>query len=226
MTRPEPIPPIDPNSELKMIRWKQARFEEVTIVVEDALSELMMSIEKTVASMSTIGASKAQVFSDALWSELFEPWALQTASLVEAHMEKEIEELVASKYEEGTLGQALRAVQPALAGAGVLAASLAAIPAVISLATVSTTSLLVFTTSSISWPIIALGGAGLAMTTIAGGRGVKWLGDKNRSHLVDRLQQRALIAALGYGRAPGERSLVTDLQASTLRNLEAKLETF
>ena len=141
-------------------------------------------------------------------------------------MEKEIEELVASKYEEGTLGQALRAVQPALAGAGVLAASLAAIPAVISLATVSTTSLLVFTTSSISWPIIALGGAGLAMTTIAGGRGVKWLGDKNRSHLVDRLQQRALIAALGYGRAPGERSLVTDLQASTLRNLEAKLETF
>lgn len=226
MKLPQPVSPIDPIAELKMIRWKQARFEEITIVVEDALSELMTNIEDTVASMPTISASKAQVFSDGLWKELFEPWALQTASLVEAQMAEEIEVLAASTSEKGTLGEALRVARPALVGAGVLAASLAAIPAVISLATVSTTSFLVFTTTSISWPIIAVGGAGLAVTTYAGGSGIKWLGNKNRSHLVNRLQQRALTAALGYGRGSSERSLVADLQAATLRSLEAKLETF
>lgn len=225
MKIPEPAFPLDPISELKMIRWKQARFEEITIVIEDALPELMANIEATVASMPTIRASKAQVFSDGLWKELFEPWAKQTASLVEAQMEEEIGELVTSTSEKGSLGEALRVARPALAGAGVLAASLAAIPAVISLATVSTTSFLVFTTASISWPIVAVGGAGLAVATFTGGSGVKWLVNKNRSHLVNRLQGRALTAALGYGLASGKRSLVADLQAATLRRLEAKLET-
>lgn len=226
MKIPEPASSLDPVSELNMIRWKHARFEEITIVVEDALSELMANIEDTVASMPTIRASKAQVFPDGIWKELFEPWAMQTANLVEAQMEVEIEELVASTSEKGTMGEALRVARPALAGAGVLAASFAAIPSVISLATLSTTSFLVFTNPLISWPIIAVGGAGLAVTTYAGGSGIKWLGNKNRSHLVNRLQQRALTAALGYGRASAARSLVTDLQAATLRNLEAKLEIF
>lgn len=224
MITPKPVSTHDPVSELKMIRWKQARFEEITLVVEDALPELLKNIEKTVASMTTIRASKAQVFPDGLWKELFEPWALQTASLVEAQMEEEIQELVASASERGNLEQALRVARPGLAGARVLAASLAAIPTVISFATVSTTSFFVFTTSSISWPIIAVGGVGLAVTTFAGGSGVKWLGDKNRLHLVKRLQQRALTAALGYGSSLGERSLVTDLQAATLRSLDANLE--
>lgn len=224
MTTPKPVPTRDPVSELKMIRWRQARFEEITLVVEDALPELLANIEKTVASMTTIRASKAQVFPDGLWKELFEPWALQTASLVEAQMEKEIQELVASASEGGDLEQALRVARPGLTGVGVLAASLAAIPAVISIATVSTTSFFVFTTSCISWPILAVGGVGLAVTTFAGGSGVKWLGDKNRLHLVKRLQQRARTAALGYGRSLGERSLVTDLQAATLRTLDANLE--
>ncbi len=209
-----------------MIRWKQARFEEITIVIEDALPELMANIETTVASMPTISASKAQIFSDGLWKELFEPWAKQTASLVEAQMEEEIGELITSTSEKGSLGEALRVARPALAGAGVLAASLAAIPGVISLATVSTTSFFVFTTASISWPIVAVGGAGLAVATFTGGSGVKWLGKKNRLHLVNRLQGRALTVALGYGLASGKRSLVADLQAATLRRLEAKLETF
>jgi len=225
MTIPDHAAPLDPVSDLEMIRWKQARFEEITIVVEDALPELMADIEKTVASMPAISASKAQVYPDGLWQELFEPWARQTASLVEAQMEKEIGVLAASSSKKGTIGAALRVARPALAGAGVLAVSLAAIPSVVSLATISTTSFFIFTTTTISWPVIAVGGAGLALTTFAGGSGVKWLGNKNRSHLVNRLQGRALTAALGLGLASGERSLVTDLQVATLRSLEANLET-
>ncbi len=221
----EPAFPLDPADELEMIRWKQARFEEITQVVEEALPELMTDIEETVASMSTYTASKSQVFPDGLWKNLFEPWAKRTASLVEARMEKEIGELTASFSEKGTLGEALRVARPAIAGAGVLAASLAAIPSVVSLGTITTTSFFVLSTTTISWPIIAVGGAGLAVTSFAGSKGVKWLADKNRVRLVNRLQGRALTATLGHGLTPGDRSFVTDLQAATLRRLEAKLES-
>lgn len=206
-----------------MIRWKQERFERITEQVENALPDLMAEIERTVASISSIAASKAQVSPDRLWKELFEPWAKQTAGCVEAEMDNEIGALVSALSEKGTRQDALRVALPALAGAGVLAASLAATTTVISLATVTTTSFFIFTTTAISWPVLAVGGAGIALATLTGGRIVDRLSDRNRRHLVVRLQGRARIAALGHGLVPGERCLVTDLQAITLRSLETKL---
>ncbi|WP_390910871.1 hypothetical protein [Pseudosulfitobacter sp. SM2401] len=226
MTTPQADSQIDPFAELEMIRWKQARFQQITEVVEGALPELMANIEKTIAALPSIAVSKAQIFPDTLWKGLFMPWATQTANLIEAQIEKEIGELAASSSEKGTIQEALRVARPALAGAGVLAASLAAIPSVISLATVSTTSFFVFTTATISWPVFALGGAGLAAATFAGSRGVKWLGDRNRSNLIARIQRRARTAAMGHGLVSSERNLVTDLQVAVLRSLEARLETF
>lgn len=223
MTLPAPTHPLDPAVELEMIRWKQARFERITEHVENALPELMAEIEKTVASISSLAASKAQVAPDGLWKELFEPWAQRTARRVEAEMDKEIGALVSALSEKGTSQDALRVALPALAGVGVLAASLAAIPTVVSLATVTTTSFLFFTTTAISWPVIAAGGAGIALATLTGTRLVDRLSDRNRRYLAARLQDRARIAALGHGRASGERCLVTDLQAITLRSLEAGL---
>jgi hypothetical protein len=224
MNTTAPARPLEPDVELELIRWRQARFERITEYVEDALPDLLADIETSVASMSSIAAGKAQILPDTLWKKLFEPWAQQIANRVEAEMEKEIGLLAASLFEKGTSRNALRAALPALAGVGVLAASLAAIPSVISMATVTTTSFFFFTSTTISWPIIAVGGAGLALATLTGSRVVDRLSDRNRAHLAARLKSRARIAALGYGLVFGERSLVTDLQAFTLRSLEAKLE--
>ncbi|MHA6324547.1 hypothetical protein [Roseivivax sp. CAU 1753] len=184
----------------------------------------MAEIDSVVSSMSTIAAARTQISPDTLWKKLFEPWAQKIASRVEAEFETEIGVLATSLSEKGTSQDTLRAALPALAGVGVLAASLAAIPSVLTMATVTTTSFFFITTSTISWPVIAVGGAGLAVATFTGSAAVDKLSDRNRAHLVSRLQSRARIAALGYGLASGERSLVTDLQAATLRNLEAKLE--
>lgn len=223
MTLTAPAHSLDPAVELEMIQWKQARFERITEQLENALPDLMAEIERTVASISSIAASKAQVSPDRLWKELFEPWAQRTASRVETEMDNEIGALVSALSEKGTRQDALRVALPALAGAGVLAASLAAIPTVISLATVTTTSFFIFTTTAISWPVLAVGGAGIALATLTGSRVVDRLSERNRRHLIARLQGRARIAALGHGLAPGERCLVTDLQAITLRRLEAEL---
>ncbi|PSK80830.1 hypothetical protein CLV79_11917 [Limimaricola soesokkakensis] len=224
MTLPAPSLSPDPIVELELIRWRQARFERITECVEDALPALMTKIESTVASMSSIAVGTAQISPDNLWKTLFEPWARQVATRVEAEMDEEIGVLAASLSEKGTSQDVLRVALPALAGVGVLAASLAAIPSVMSIATVTTTSFFFFTTTTISWPVLAVGGAGIAVASFTGSRLVDWLSDQNRAHLEARLQCRARIAALGHGLASGERSLVTDLQAATLRSLEAKLE--
>ena len=224
MTAQVPLYSPDPDVELELIQWRQARFERITECVEDALPSLVAKIESTVASMSSIAVGKAQISSDGLWRMLFEPWAREVASQIEAEMEEEIGALAASLSEKATNRGAMLAALPALARVGVLAASLAAIPSVISIATVTTTSFFFFTTPAISWPILALGGAGLAVASFTGNRVVDRLNTRNRAHLVVRLVRRARITALGYGLVSGERCLVTDLQAATLRRLEAKLE--
>jgi hypothetical protein len=127
--------------------------------------------------------------------------------------------------EAGTGQRVFKLALPTLAQAGVLAASLAAIPSVISLATVPTTFFLVFSSSALSWPIFAVGAGGLALATFAGSSVVDRLSDRNRRQLVVRLQGRARAATLGHGLVSGARCLVTDLQAATLRRLEVELET-
>lgn len=220
----DPTSSLDPIVELEVIRWKQARFERVTEYVEDALPDLMADIENAIASMSSFAASKSQFSPEPLWKELFGPWAQKVALRVEADLESEIDALTALLSENGTGQAALRAVLPALAGVGVLTASLAAIPSVISFATVTTTSFFFLSNPVLSLPLFAVGGVGLALATLTGSKAVDRLSNRNRAYLTTRLQSRARTAALGYGLASGARCLVTDLQASTLRRLETKIE--
>ena len=222
----EAIPSSSPDVtvELDLIRWRQAQFESITGHVEDALPRLMSDIENAVTSMSSFAAVKAQTSPDPLWKDLFEPWAQGVARRVEADLEQEIDALTASLAAKGTSQDALRSALPSLAGVGVLAASLSAIPYVVSLATVTTTSFLFISSTTFSWPIFAVGGAGLAVATFTGSKVVDRLGRRNRAYLSTRLQRRARTAALGYGLASGERCLVTDLQAFTLRSLEARMK--
>lgn len=224
MTKSASASSVDPAVELELIQWRQARFKRITEHVEDSLPDLMARIVEVVQAMPSIAVSKAQILPDRLWKDSFEPWAQETARSVEADMDKEIDVLVASLFEKGSLQDALQVALPAFAGAGVLAASLAAIPSVIFFATVVTQGFFFSTSTVISWPLLAVGGAGLAVATYNGGRLADRLADRNRTRLIARLQGRARVAALGHGRASGERSLVTDLQAATLRSLEAKLE--
>ncbi|SFE00305.1 hypothetical protein [Salipiger profundus] len=225
MTSSEPAQPVDIGTELELIRWKQTQFARITEQVEDALPELMTQIEETVAKMSSLATGRAQMRIDPVWKDIFEPWAEELALGVEAQVKHEVRELTAALSEKGNSKDALRAALPTLASAGVLAASLAAIPTVLGLATVPAAPLFIFATATVSWPIVAAGGAGLAVATLAGGRFVDRLQDRNRAHLVTRLQNRARTATLGHGRTVGERSLVTDLQAAALRTLEAEMET-
>jgi len=225
MTTPDSTGLLEPDVELALIRWRQKSFNRITETVEDALPNLMAEIERTVAELSAVAAGKAQMWPDKVWKAIYEPWAQKTASQVEMAMVDSIDTIATSLSEGGNGRKAFQLLLPTLAQAGVLAASLAAIPTVIALATASTTTLLVFTSTTFLWPVFAVGGATLAVATFAGSRLADRISDRNRKKLVVSLQDRSRTAALGHGLAAGARCLVTDLQATALRGLEAKLET-
>lgn len=215
--------PLDPRIEVELIEWRQSRFETITQEVEDALPRLLGEIDDIVSAMGTVAAARAQMWPDATLKQVFVPWTTELASRIEAETEEEMTALVASLSTKGTAQDAVRAALPTLASAGMLAASMAAIPSILAMATTTTTAFLVFSAPAFSWPVFVVGGVGLAAATLGGGRVVDRISARNRAHLAERLKGRAVTAALGYGLAAGARCLVTDLQVATLRNIELKV---
>ena len=106
---------------------------------------------------------------------------------------------------------------PAIAGVGLIGASLAAIPTVISFATVSTSVLAFWGTSAISWPLFALGAAGLGLATLTGSQSLKFAKDKARRKLCLRLYREAGRQVFGIGEKPGSRCMLSDIQAAIVQ---------
>ena len=105
-----------------------------------------------------------------------------------------------------------------------LAASVLGLPAIVSYATITTTSVLVFSTSTISIPLLLAGGTVLAGMSFAGVKAFDKAKDKMRAHLAARVQSLALAAIFGHGLSPDERYLLNDLQAAILKSGQTQLE--
>ncbi len=106
---------------------------------------------------------------------------------------------------------------PAIAGVGLIGASLAAIPTVISFATVSTSVLAFWGTSAISWPLFVLGAAGIGVATLTGSQSLKFAKDKARRKLCLRLHREAGRQVFGIGEKPGARCMLSDIQAAIIQ---------
>ncbi len=94
----------------------------------------------------------------------------------------------------------------------------------LSYATITTTSLLVFSTPTISIPLLLAGGTVLAGMSIVGVKAFDHAKDKMRAHLAARVQSLALSAIFGHGLAPDARYLLNDLQAAILKSGQTQLE--
>ena len=102
-----------------------------------------------------------------------------------------------------------------------IGASLAAVPALVAYATITTTTLLVFTTTSISWPILGIGAVVLGGTALAGGKSIDRTISKRREALAASLEALADENVLGIGKAPNADCILSRIQAAVLRKAEA-----
>lgn len=210
---------------LALLEWRDAQLEAISSQLEAAFPKLTTTINTHIAEMTSFQVGKAHVNPRTLAETLITPWAEEQSHIAILRAETSLSNLVSSlDLDSGTRGH-LDVALPALAGVGMLAASVLGLPAIVTYATVTTTSFLVVSTSSISLPLLLAGGTVLAGLSFAGVKTFDRAKDKLRANLADRVHGVILAAVFGYGLAPDARCLVNDLQAAALKAAEAELKS-
>ena len=214
----------DVETQLGLLDWRNSQLEAVTDQLERAFPKLSDAIVERIANMSSMDVGRAHLNPRPLAESLIAPWAEEQSRIAVDRAEASLSGLISSLKLEGSLADHLGSALPALTGVGMLAASVLGLPAIVSYATITTTSFLIFTTSTISIPILLAGGTVLAGMSFAGMKAFDQAKDKMRAHLAARVQSLALAAIFGHGLAPDTRYLLNDLQAAILKSGQTQLE--
>lgn len=208
---------------LMLIDWRNDQLEAITAQLEDAFPRLNEAIAKHITGLSTLEVGKAHINPKKLAELLITPWAEEQSSVAINRAEASLSDLISELPDVVGLEGHIKSALPGMAGAGMLAASVLGLPAVVSFATVTTTTFLVFSTSTVSIPLLLAGGTVLAGMSFAGVKAVDHAKDKMRANLIGRVQAIALSAAFGYGLAPEARCILNDLQSVVLKAGETEL---
>lgn len=213
-------------TQLGLLDWRNGQLEAITDQLEAAFPVLAAVIVARISAMNSFEVGRAHLNPRPLAESLIGPWAEAQSLIAVRRAEKSLSSLISSLKLDGGIGAHLSAALPALAGVGMLAASVIALPAIVSYATITTTSFLVFSTSAISLPLLLAGGTVLAGLSFAGVKAFDHAKGKMRAHLAARVQGLALAAIFGHGLAPDARCLLNDLQAAVLKAGQTRLEDF
>ncbi|WP_417808789.1 hypothetical protein [Thioclava sp.] len=208
---------------LQLLDWRDSQLEAITGQLEDAFPSLEKTIETRLSEMTTLQVARAQLSAKPLAESIISPWAAAQGLIALKRAEESLTAVVTEMNMESSIGDHIHTALPALAGVGVLAASVAGLPAVVSFATV-TSSFLFISTSSISVPLLLVGGVALTGLSLAGFKGLDYAKDKSRARLAARILAEAQAVIFGQGLAPNSRCLVNDLQAIVLKAGVNKLE--
>ena len=141
----------------------------------------------------------------------------KASELAEASPDRELEEVP----EIGTLDREVRErvseALSAVAGIGLIAGSIGAIPFIVSFVTV-TTGVWIFASSAISLPLLGLGAVGIGIAVLAGGLALDSSRNRMRANLKSRLTRAAARQVLGIGAEPGARCVLSDIQEIAVRS--------
>ncbi|WP_405402738.1 hypothetical protein [Paracoccus sp. Ld10] len=212
-------------AQLKLLSWRDTQLQSITAQFEGAWPGLELAIKNHVASMSLWGVTRAHYDIGPIAGEIIVPWAEEQGRIAAARAEEGLAEILASAP-HGALSDYASTALPAIAGVSLLAASVLVVPAVVSYATVASVSFVVFTTTTVSTPILLVGGAAIAALSMTGTKALGHATDRIRSHFEDRLTRYARTVVFGDGLAPSARCLLNDTQAIVLRAGQTSLETF
>lgn len=208
-------------AELEFLAWRDAQLREISLQLEAAFPALLDDLERQVndAPTSDLVFSRSLLGSKA--ESLIKDWSARQLTAALARAEVELEHTLRKLPDPLSLDPASReqviAALPVLAGVGLIGASLAAVPPLISFARVGATALTFLATGTISWPLLVLGAIGTGVTALAGRQALKFAHDEARSRLCMRFQRAAQRQVFGIGRKPDERCTLSDIQAAVLQ---------
>lgn len=211
-------------TQLSLLAWRDTQLSTITSQFENAWPVLERAIDDHVAEMPLWKVAQAHVGITPLARDLITPWAEEQGQVAAARAEEGLAEILEA-LPAGSLAEHGMTVLPALAGAGLIAASVMAVPTVVTYATVTSVSMLVFTTSTISTPLLLMGGAAVATLSLTGSSALVHANRRTRNHLAERLKRHARATVFGDGQEPNARCLLNDTQAFILTAGQTKLES-
>lgn len=208
-------------AQLEFLAWRDAQLAAISSQLEEALPALLDELAEQVESASIVNLVRSTIALKSSAEAIIQRWGadqlVKALDRAEADLDQTLLQLPGKVNLDNDVWEQVTKALPAIAGVGLIGASLAAIPTVISFATVSTSVLAFWGTSAISWPLFALGAAGIGVATLTGSQSLKFAKDKARRKLCLRLHREAGRQVFGIGEKPGARCMLSDIQAAIVQ---------
>lgn len=208
-------------AQLEFLAWRDTQLAAISVQLEEALPDLFIELTEQVERASIVNLVRSTISLRSSSEAIIQRWGAdqleKALSRAEAELEQTFLQLPGKVNLDSDVWEQVTKALPVIAGVGLIGASLAAIPTVISFATVSTSVLAFWGTSAISWPLFALGAAGLSVATLTGSQSLKFAKDKARGKLCSRLHREAGRQVFGIGEKPGARCMLSDIQAGIIQ---------
>jgi len=208
-------------AQLEFLAWRDAQLAAISSQLEKALPALLDELAEQVESASIVNLVRSTIALKSSAEAIIQRWCadqlVKALGRAEADLDQTLLQLPGKVNLDNDVWEQVTKALPAIAGVGLIGASLAATPTVISFATVSTSVLAFWGTSAISWPLFALGAAGIGVATLTGSQSLKFAKDKARQKLCLRLHREAGRQVFGIGEKPGARCMLSDIQAAIVQ---------
>ena len=141
----------------------------------------------------------------------------KAAELAEASPDRELEHVPEIGTLDREVTERMSEALSAVAGIGLVAGSIGAIPFIVSFVTV-TTGVWIFASSTVSLPLFGLAAVGIGIAVLAGGLALDSSRNRMRANLKSRLTRAAERQVLGIGAEPGARCVLSDIQEIAVRS--------
>lgn len=208
-------------AQLEFLEWRDTQMTAISLQLEEAFPALLDDLTGQVASASIVNLVRSTITLKSSSEAIIKRWGEDQLRLAliraEAELDQVFLQLPGSVNLDSDVWEQVNKALPAIAGVGLIGASLAAIPTVISFATVSTSVLAFWGTSAISWPLFAVGAAGIGFATLTGSQSLKFAEEKARKRLCSRVHREAGRQVFGIGEKPGTRCMLSDVQAAVIK---------
>jgi hypothetical protein len=207
-------------AKMDFLAWRDAQMAAISTQLEDALPALIQELSEQVDAADIFTLVKAAAPFKAKADRKLQDWKEAQAHIALARAETALDSTLAAMSDEismtSDVWDTLAKTIPAAAGFGLIAVSVAAIPTVVSFATITTSTFAIFSTATISWPLFAVGTLVIGTAAALGSTSLLKAQEKARERLKLRVIREAERSILGIGQKPGARCLLNDIQAAVL----------
>lgn len=210
------------DAQLELMAWRDAQLAAISLQLEDAYPVLLDELTEEVDRANILHLVRSTIALETVAEKAIQNWGATQLEVAIKRAEAELDHAIlqlpgrVDNLDQEVWDQ-VSTVLPAIAGVGLIGASVAAIPTVASFATVSTSVLAFWGTASISWPLFALGAVGIGLATLIGSQSLKSAEGNARKNLCRRLHREAGRQVFGIGEKTGSRCMLNDIQAAVVQ---------